>query len=188
MKIKKIARTHRRLATSLSAFMLFCLLLGISCTKNNDQGPGFDMAYHQEFTIPVGLGTDVVHHFYFHDISTNYSQYLAQHQKTDADIARIIPEQFTLAGIFGDANFDYVDEMTLRIYKESDPNGYIEIAYRYPVPISPGNNLPMIPDLPDIKNFLSGSRFSLDLALRLRNIPQAEIQAKLDSQFKAVLK
>jgi hypothetical protein len=159
-----------------------------SCTKSADTAPGFDMAYHQEFTIPVGLGTDVVHHFYFHDISTSYPQYLSEHLKTDADIARIIPEQFTLAGVFGDANFDYVDEVTLRIFKEIDPNGYIEVAYRYPVPISPGNALPIIPDLPDVKSFLSGSRFSIDLALRLRNIPQAEIQAKLDLQFRAVLK
>jgi hypothetical protein len=145
------------------------------------------MAYHQEFSIQVGLGTDVVHHFLFHNLTSQYQQYLTDHTKTDADIVRIIPAVFAITGIYGDANFDYVDEITLRIFKESDPNGFVEVAYRYPVPLAPGNSLAMIPDLPDVKKFVSDPRFSLDLTIRLRKITPIDTDTRLDVQFRALL-
>jgi hypothetical protein len=72
------------------------------------------------------------------------------------------------------------------VYSTTDPNNKIEIAYRFPTPLSPGNALPLIPNLPDVKKFLSASRFSLDLAIRLRFITQLETQTRLSLQFRAV--
>lgn len=161
------------------------ILLGSSCNKVNDQSPGFDMIFQQEFYIPAGIGVFDVHHFQIENIPSRYQQYLDQHGKTDADITGIIASQVTLGGVFGDADFDYVDQVSLRVYDKSDPTDWVEIAYRQPVPLDPGNNLPLIPSLADAKRFFKNSRFSLDIVLWLRNTTQQETQTRLDLQMKA---
>jgi len=161
---------------------LLLTVFSISCHKDNNH-PGFEMLYQQEFIIPAGIGSNVVHHFYFINLSTRYLQYLDQFSKTDADITQVVTSKSVLSGVFGDANYDFIDEVKLTLYDENDPNDKIEIAYRYPTPLTPGNTLPLIPNLPDIKRFMSKSRFSIDLALRLRNITQEETQTRLDLQF-----
>jgi hypothetical protein len=165
---------------------LFCAaLLGFSCKKDDDQVPGFDMLYQQDFTIPAGISSFVVHHFQITDIPTRYQQSLTQYGKTDADIKGIITAQAALTGIFGDANFDIIDQVSLRAFDESNPNDYIEIAYRYPVPLDPGNNLPIIPSLADSKRFFKNSRFNLDVVIWLRGTTQTETEVRLNLQMKA---
>jgi hypothetical protein len=163
-----------------------CLLLTLgNCKKDNELAPGFDMIYQAEIVIQPGLSTDVVHHYYIKDLSTRYLTYLSQYDKQDVDVTKILPSQFALNGTFGDANYSFIDQAVLRIYNESAPNDFVEVAYRSPVPLDPGNSLPLIPNQPDIKKYLKGSRFSIDLALRLRNITQEETTTRLDLQFRA---
>lgn len=167
-------------------FLLSCaVLLGLSCNKNDDQIPGFDLLYQKDFILPAGIGVFEVHHFQLENIPTRYQQTLEQHDKTDADITGIITAQATLAGIFGDASFDIVDQVSLRVYDSSDPTDYVEIAYRYPVPLDPGNNLPLIPSLADSKRFFKNNRFSLDVVIWLRNTTQTDTDVRLNLQMKA---
>jgi hypothetical protein len=156
-----------------------------NCKKETEATFVFDMVYQASFTIQPGLGIDVVHHFYLKNISSRYMTYLSQYNKTDANILKIVPAQLVLNGTFGDANFDFIDQATLRIYDEANPNDFVEIAYRNPVPIDPGNSLALIPNAPNIKKYLTGSRFSIDLALRMRNITSAETMTRIDLLFKA---
>ena len=114
--------------------LLLLIISTFSCRKE-DQAPGFDMIYQQEFTIPAGIGVFQVHHFYLKNLATRYEQYLAQHGKTDGDITGVITSQAVLNGIFGDANLNFVDQVSLRVYDEANPSDYIEIAYRQPVPL-----------------------------------------------------
>jgi hypothetical protein len=174
-----------KLIARYTALFLGLLLVG-SCKKNEDQAPGFDMIYQTEFTIQAGLGVDVVHHYYLKNIATRYQQFLTEHNVKDADITKIIPAQIVMNGIFGDSNYDFIEEATLRIYKEPDATKFTEIAYRFPIPLEPGNTLALIPNLPDIKPYLTDARYSLDLGLRLRKITQEETQTRMDIQFRAV--
>ncbi len=168
-------------ATSVLAIvLLFC-----GC-KKEDNGPGFDMMFQQEFTIPAGIGGVSTHHFYLKNLSTRYEALLNQYGKSDAEIAHIITARAAITGIFGDADFSIVEEATLRVYQETDPNGFIEVAYRFPTPIDPNNTLDLIPGLADSKRIMSDSRFSIDLALRLRNTTPDEIPTRLSLQLKAV--
>ena len=82
------------------AMLLLCSVW--SCRKD-DQVPGFDMIYRQQFTIPAGIGVFQVHHFYLKNIATRYEQLLEQHGKTDEEITGIITAQAMLTGVFGDA-------------------------------------------------------------------------------------
>jgi hypothetical protein len=171
-----------------TAFYILGLLLiaSLSCTKTDDLRPGFDMPYQLQFEIPAGIGPFVVHHFYLRDIPTRYTQLLTQQGKVDSDIAGISTLQAVLQGVFGDENYDFIDDVSVRVYKEPDESNYIEVAYRQPVPLNPGNNLPLIPSLADSKQFMSGGNFSVDIALRLRKTTQFQIPTRLDLQFRAV--
>ncbi len=167
-------------------FALFAVLfVSGSCNKVNDQAPGFDMIYQQEFFIPAGIGVFDVHHFQIENIPTRYQQYLDQHGKTDQDVTGIIASIGSIGGVFGDADLDFIDQVSVRVYDKSDPTDWIEIAYRQPVPLDPGNSLPLIPSLANAKRFLSDSRFSIDVVLWLRNTTMQESQVRLDLQLKA---
>lgn len=167
-----------------TTFVLGMVLFLFCCTKE-DNTPGFDMIFQQEFSIPAGIGAFVTHHFYFKNLITRYNSLLSQNGKTDADISRIITAQAALTGIFGDANFNVVEEASLRVYHESDPLDFIEVAYRFPTPIDPSNTLDLIPSLADSKRLMSDERFSIDLALRLRNTTPDEMPTRLNIKFKA---
>lgn len=166
--------------------LLACVaVLGFSCNKNDDQTPGFDLIYQREFVIPAGIGAFDVHHFQLKNISSRYQQSLEQQGKTDADITGVLTSQSTLSGIFGDGDYAFIERASLRIYNESDPTDYVEIAYRDPTPLDPGNTLPLIPSLADAKRFIKEPLFSLDLVLQLRYTTQVETETRLNLQMKA---
>ena len=168
-------------------FALACATLSFfSCKKDNNTGPGFDMVYTHEFSIPAGIGGFAVHHFYIKDLPSRYEQLLTEHNKTDADITEILTTAASLEGVFGDATYGvFIDKMSVRAYNVNDPTDYIEIAYREPVPADTGNALGLIPSLADSKRFFKNSRFSIDVVLWLRNTTQEETQTRLSLNMKA---
>lgn len=170
--------------------MIFLLLagaalLGLSCNKDDDQAPGFDLIYQQDFIIPAGIGVFDVHHFQIENIPSRYQQSLDQHGKTDSEIKGILTAQAVLSGIYNDADFAIIDQISVRIYDSTDPTDYVEIAYRYPTPLDPGNSLPLLPSLADSKRFFQNARFSLDIVIWLRNTTQLETETRLNLQMKA---
>lgn len=165
--------------------LLCAVLFGFSCNKDNDQVPGFDLIYQQDFIIPAGIGVFEVHHFQIENIPSRYQQSLDQHDKTDADIKGILTTQAVLTGIYNDADFGIIEQVSLRVFDSSDPSDYVEIAYRYPTPLDPGNSLPLIPSLADAKRFFNSARFSLDIVIWLRNTTQLETETRLNLQMKA---
>lgn len=173
----------------ISKYPLFTLILSVlsllSCNKDRDLGPGFDMVYQHDFTIPAGIGAFEVHHFYIKDIPTRYQQLLTQQGKSDADITDIITASASLDGIFGDADFGLVEQASLRVYDSADPTDYVEIAYRQPVPPDLGNTLGLVPSLADAKRFMTSTRFSMDVVLWLRGTTQQETDTRLSLTLKA---
>lgn len=172
-----------KIFTRLALILLATSLVG--CKKDNDLAPGFDMIYQEQFGIPAGLSDFVVHHFYFENIPSRYATLLAENGKTDAEIKAILTVESELSGVFGDANFEFLEEVSVRVFPEGKPNSYLEFAYRYPVPLNPGNQLPIIPGLADVKTYLKEERFGIDLALRLRRPTPDATDAKLSVRFRA---
>lgn len=164
----------------LSAFFVVC-----SCHKDRDLGPGFDLPYQQEFNIPVALNVFEVHHFQLKNIPTRYAQSLTQASKTDAEVVGLLTAQGNLGGVFGDADLSFIEKMSVRVFNDGDPDDYIEVAYREPTPLDPGNNLPLIPTLADCKRLMIGSRFNIDVVLWLRKTTPTDTDVRLDLQLKA---
>lgn len=167
--------------------LLFLVLAGLSCRKDDGLAPGFDMVFQREFNIPAGIGIFDVHHFQLKNIPSNWEQYLTQHGKTAADISSVITAQASVGGIFGDVDMSVVDRISLRVYDESNPHDYVEIAYRDPAPLDSGNLLPLIPSLADSKRFFSSPRFSADVVIWLRRTTQEQSEVRLDLTMRATL-
>lgn len=182
-----MARTKRlfSMQSKIYFFLICTALVGISCNKDNDQVPGFDLVYQEDFILPAGISTFDVHHFQIKNIPTRYQQNLDQQGKTDADIKSVLTAQAVLSGVYNDANFDIVDQVSVRVFDAADPTDYVEIAYRYPTPLEPGNTLPLIPSLADTKRFFKNPRFSLDVVIWLRTTTQFETETRLSLQMKA---
>jgi hypothetical protein len=169
------------------AIILFTLMFQISCLKERELGPGFDMDYVEEFTIPAGIGNFQVHHFYIRDISSRYLAILDQQGKTDADISSILTAEASINGVFSDADYALINQVSLRVFEEGKPDDWVEIAYREPVPTDPGSRLDLIPTLANSKPFFSKTRYSLDVVIWLRGTTQVETQTRLDLKMRATL-
>lgn len=163
------------------------LVTGFSCKKEDNLAPGFDLYFQQNFSIPAGIGIFDVHHFQLRNIPSNWAQYLDQHSKTTEDIQRVITAEASLTGIFGDVNMGVIDRISLRLYDESAPNDFVEIAYRDPTPLDALNSLPLIPSLADSKRFFTNPRFSADVVIWLRNTTAEVSDVRLDFRMRAVL-
>lgn len=176
---------HKDMQSKIFLLAFCATVFGLSCNKDDDQAPGFDLIYQTDFLLPAGIGVFEVHHFQIKNIPTRYQQSLDQHGKTDGDIKSILTAQAVLSGVYSDANFDIIDQVSVRVFDASDPTDYVEIAYRYPTPLDPGNTLPLIPSLADTKRFFNKTRVSLDIVIWLRNTTQLETEVRLNLQMKA---
>jgi hypothetical protein len=161
-------------------------LLHFSCNKE-ELAPGFNMLYQQNFIIPVGISVFEVHHFQFDNLPTRYEQYLDQHKKTDEEISGVFTNKAAITGIFGDANLNFIDQVSIRVYDPANENDFVEIAYRYPVPLDPGNSLPILPSLADSKRFFNKPRFAMDVVIWLRDATTQESELRVDLEMRATL-
>lgn len=164
---------------------LATLFIGGGCHKDPDLGPGFDLPYQQDFNIPVALNVFEVHHFQLKNIPSYYAQSLTQAGKTDADVVGLLTVKGNLGGIFGDADLSFIEKVSVRVFQDSNPNDYIEVAYREPTPLDPGNAIPLIPTLADSKRLLTASRFNIDVVIWLRKSPPVDTDVRLDLQLRA---
>jgi hypothetical protein len=160
------------------------VILSMSCNKDSGPGRGQDISYRQTFEIPAGIGVFDVHHFYITGIPTKYAATLALANLTDAEVTRVTTIEGTISGLFGDANMEYIDRISVRAFI-TDPNNYLEIAYRDPSPLDPGNQIGLIPSLSDSKGFFNGERFSLDIVIWLRQTTQETTPVQLDLKMRA---
>ncbi|MDX1913325.1 MAG: hypothetical protein SFV22_17655 [Saprospiraceae bacterium] len=167
------------------ALLALLAITGFNCRKEDNLAPGFDMVYQREFVIPAGIGSLDVHHFQLINIPSDWDRYLTQHGKTAEEIAGVITSSATIGGIYGDADLSSILRISLRIYDTSNPNDFVELAYRDPAPLDPGNLLPLIPSLADSKRFFTAARIAFDVRIELRNTTQIENEVRLDLTMRA---
>lgn len=172
----------------LSALLVFCVLTSLSCNKTEELGPGFDMQFQQDFTIPPGINVFAVHHFYLKSLPTYFQDLLDRYNVKLEDVARIRTTKAVLSGVYSDADYAFVDQASVRAYNIDDLNDNLELAYRQPVPLDPGNTLPLVPSLADSYKFLTADRVNLDVALWIRTTTRDEIPTRLTLTLRAELK
>ena len=164
--------------------LLFVFTLFLSCKKEEDVR-GIDLNYREVFEIPAGIGVFDVHHFYIKNIFTRFESTLAQGNIKTEDILRVLTVEATMAGQFGDANLDFVDRIALRVFNNDDVTNYLEIAYRDPSPIDPGNLIGLIRSLVDSKSYFNTDRFGIDVVIYLRRTTNESTAVQLDFKMRA---
>jgi|1048.fasta_scaffold00159_11 hypothetical protein len=169
----------RHIQTLVIAFLAIILGITSACNKEEDLGRGVDLPFRQTLEIPAGIGVFDVHHFYLYNIPTRYSDVLSQVGIGPDQVLRVVTTKGSIAGLFGDANLDFVDRVSLRVFKD-DPTNYLEIAYRDPSPVDPGNTIGLIPSLSDSKQFFNEDRVNFDLVFWLRRTTQESTPLQLD--------
>ncbi len=156
----------------------------LACNKETLK-PGFEIPFVAELTIPPGINPFDTHYFIINNLTSRYDALLQQNGVTDADISGIATQQAGVFGIFGDENFDFIQEASLRVFSPSNPDDWIEVAYRLPVPLDPGSRLDLIPSLADSKRILQMPRFSAALMIRLRRTPTIESDVRVNFIMRA---
>ena len=169
------------------SFFFFVLLfsLFLSCNKSDDPGRGVDLVFRKQFEIPAGLGVFDVHHFYLRDVPTHFASTLALANITADQVARVTTTEGNLSGVFGDANLDFIDRVSVRVYT-NDPADYLEVGYRDPAPIDPGNAMGLIPSLADSKEFISAATVNFDVVFWLRRTTTEVSPVQLDMTLRAL--
>ena len=171
-----------------SLLLVAALLLFSNCNKDNGLEPGFDMLYEQEFVIPPGINVFDLHSFRFDDVRSLYATQLSKQGLTDADIKGVVTKRAAMIGIFNDADFSMMEEVSLRLYDGIDPTKFIETAYRFPTPNTRSNSLDLIPSLADSKKYAAQDRFGMDVTFRIRNIPTQETRVRVSLELRALFK
>ncbi|MBN8681964.1 MAG: hypothetical protein J0L99_04905 [Chitinophagales bacterium] len=172
----------------LPVLLASALLLFSNCNKDDGLEPGFDMLYEQEFVIPPGINVFDLHSFRFDNIRSLYATQLGKQGLTDADIKGVVTKRAAMIGVFNDADFSMMEEVSLRLYDGVDPSKFIEAAYRFPTPTTRSNNFDLIPSLADSKKYAAQDRFGMDVTFRIRNIPTQETRVRVSLELRALFK
>lgn len=166
-------------------FLVLSLLVFTNCNREELFTNYTDIVYRQYFDLPAGIGVFDVHHFYMPGIPSKYAESLLNANIKKEDVTKVLTTQGSISGLFGDVNLEFVDRVSIRAFADGDPTNYIEIAYRDPSPINPGNAIGLIPSLASSQEFFSAETVNLDIVIYLRATTTENVQMQLDLTMRA---
>lgn len=169
-----------------TSWLSLLIVLLISCRKDNPPAV-FEMIYpNQVIEIQAGLNVFESHYYTIPRIPTRYLNLLDQNGLNDEDVLEIVPTNCRLTNISSNAPYDFLFEVSVRIYNEDEPGRKFEIFYDDRVPLKTGNLLNLIPNPNNVKEILSKEHFNLEIVLvRLRDTPQEFIETRVELTFDA---
>ena len=166
-------------------FVLVLLLLS-SCNKDNARVEFEIPLQNIDFEIQPGLNTFQVHYFNFDNIPTNSAELFSANNFSFENASAIVPLEGNLSALFGGADFEFIEQLSLRICDAGDfsENCGTEIFYRQPVPLNVGNILPLVPSDISIKQYLTQDKVNIQLKIeRLRESPPQFVDTRLELEF-----
>lgn len=165
--------------------LLLAVLLFARC-DNGDLGPGFEMAYIQDFEIFAGLNTIDTHIFEF-DIESNFQNYLTQHGITADAIKTIVPKYIRLSNLSGNQEYNILNRARVNVSNLDGTLEY-EVAYREPVPLDTKFDMDLIPTLAEVPEQLSENKFKVKVKLNFSQTSPISIDTRMFLTFQTVLK
>ena len=162
--------------------LLPAILLFSNCSKNDDYL--FEMKYFGDFTIDAGLNPFSGTHIYeIKNIESNFDNYLSQNTATNSSITAVNPGTSFLASIFGDSQFKYAQEISVKIFSEDDPDFEKEIFYHNIIPQNHSGDLQLIGTLVNAKEFIEKEEFGIRIEFRLRDFTPETVDTRIDFSF-----
>lgn len=168
-------------------FLLFLIVFLFSaCKKDRAQTLFIFPLQNIDTELPPTLSVFQVHYFNIKDVPTNYAGLLGNNNTVEEQIERIIPREANLSVIFGNTDYDFIEQMSVRICNQGDEseNCGTEIFYRQPVPRNVGSVLGLVPSDIDIKEYLMQDAVNIQIKLeRLRTPPPMFVETRLEIDF-----
>ena len=165
-------------------YLLF--LLGISsifsCRKDTAKAT-HNLEYPMQFTIQTGANP-VLTHVYSWNVASNWDNFLVQNNLTAEQVTAIKPVSLHITTIFNTPiNYDFIEEAKVKIYNPQDITYKLPIGEIYNIPNNKVEDFYLIPDLAEIKEFVSIPSFKIDLNLRYREIIRTNTDHRLFIKF-----
>jgi hypothetical protein len=166
--------------------LLFGLLLVTSCNKDRDEIIFPFPIQDIDFSIPPTANTFQVHYFNLEDVVTNHEGLFSSNNIDENSDVRIVPLEASLNVLVGNIDYDFIEQMSIRICDAGDvsENCGTEIFWRQPVPLNVGSVLNLIPSDIDIKRYLTQDKINIQVKLeRLRQNPPQFVETRLLLDF-----
>lgn len=166
--------------------LLFGLLLITSCKKDKEEILFPFPIQDIDFSIPPTASTFQVHYFNLENVVTNHEGLFSSNNVDETSEFRIVPSESSLNVLVGNIDYDFIEQMSIRICDVGDvsENCGVEIFWRQPVPLGVGNILDLIPSDIDVKRYLTQDKVNIQVKLELlRQNPPQFVETRLLLDF-----
>ena len=140
----------------------------------------FEVPGVMDFTIDAGLNTFDTHFYILSPYISAFPSRLEDFDLKPEDIISVEPKSAELASVFRDENLDFIERISLRLFKLDDPQFNREIFYFDPVPFQKKTVLRPFPGLSNVKEIVENQFFGIELRLDYRLVPQRSIDMRLE--------
>jgi len=165
-------------------FVFLLAVVFISCRKDNERSFIFEMEYPVDFTINAGIGPYVSHYFEVQGVQTFADSLFAFHDVDPTTIESILPRKGRLISVFSDVEYDFIKNIEVELYDEV--NGSIlrlPAYYRDPVPEKTGDQVDLVSEEVDLKDFILKDKMNFRVKLQLYGAAPKTIESRLILTF-----
>lgn len=159
---------------------LIVIIFGLSC--GSGETPLFEMEVQAELIIPAGLNSLDTHYFYVRDVPTRIANYAVT---TFNDIDRIQSSNARLEDRVLDFDFSLVDQITIDLISNSNPDNQKEVFYNNLIPFNNQDELRLLSSLSDVRDILTEDLVDLEIRLIFKTFTPREIDTRLFMTFNA---
>ena len=144
----------------------------------------FEMSYFVDFELQAGLNTLETHFYRVSGIPSQFEQQLDAVGREADDIVSITPKYAELSTIFSDEDLDFIRQVFVRIYDQSNPNG-VEIFYLDPVPGNTRRVIRPFPGLSNVRDIASQPNIGIEVGISLWEVTPKSFDMRLEFELSA---
>jgi len=141
-----------------------------------------------EFNVEAGSNTLDTYYYFFDDVPTHFAELADTYGFDTAAVKAIVPGKAFIRSIFGEEYKDIFWEIAVHVCPEGDKEfkcGKEAFYWKFPTQTL-GSDFDLVPNEPDLKEWLSRDRVNIQLWFRLAQTPTQTISSRLDLRFHAV--
>lgn len=163
----------------------FAVAIFLISSCNKDDNPIFQTETFVDFEIPAGLNTIETHTFILNDVPLGIKSQLAAQGIDETAIKRLLSSRGLVQARFGDIDWDFVFEVSVRVIDPLNPSESEEIFYQDPVPLDTNEEIRLFSNITNLNKILLTDVASFEVKLRFRNFTPTNIDTRLTMSFVA---
>ncbi|MBK8624583.1 MAG: hypothetical protein IPN86_03075 [Saprospiraceae bacterium] len=157
---------------------IFLIIFMSSCEK--EEPIKFEGRMDAEFVIPLGINTVETHYITVRDIPTFFLQNAENFKLDTSNIRNIQASKGSLKAKFNDAEFDFIERISVWAVSRSNPNLKREMYYLDFNPLDTREELRMLSSTSQLYEIIREQSIDLEIRLNLRRFPTSNIKTIID--------